>query len=1398
MSVALVLMGLVALCQAEEPQYQCYTFGKATYPATIRPVGDINREVGSSYEAYCLFDPKRVNVSEVYFQHWGDKERFKIPHEVLNNSAIKVVVQHDEVIDYKLKCMMTYKDEIKFLCERKVNIGYPPQDVQNMTCISKNWEQLNCSWVEPPNPVRVQYILTYVVAGFRDTSHCPKNLTGKNWCFWENTDMSQRDEWILTFTAHNALKSGVQFKHNISVYESVIPKPAEALTAHVEGPHSVKLSWRLPHPMDTFPGKIRQEVSYRERPDDSPLEELEWIVVSNELIQPPLFEKLIYNKTVDNLYAYMQYDFRVRLHTGTGERRDHMWSDAAVTTQETDPKLPTAKVRTDIGTFEIEQNVNSRDIYVNWQKVDFVFKNGPDFHYEVDVFDANTGRQINKTEGELEVHDDYAKFINMENNVKFRFDITPVNRVGPGGDETKATVIVPEKSEVLTFPSRFQVIVYKDGNNTIYGIKWNITEEKIESQKIESVSIYWCKRRQYEERCLDKLDWVSVNPRLTMKNITDLEKETLYIFGISANSNKSSSGIKWITCIASHGNKLPPIDTFGITEVSSTEAELEWNLGCKDRSADPTGFNISYCITPRNETDCRKDSDMHYIAVSDASAYKINVTSLLPYTRYIFSIASQSELGMSRWSKSLILETSQDKPSGPPRNVRVIDKGQEWIYLAWNPPRPEERNGVIVTYKIKSEPAVNIDWPVAKNNSEVMQYNITGLEAYTKYKFKIVACTQNRNCGNSSVTYETRTGIGVPGPIEGIYVNDDRLQWNHDECNGPTCRYEIRYGPEPGEIYNSKEGQTAVNLRDLGINCTEHNEKIQVEIRAVSQDSQLKGQWMEKSMNCPIPGIMPWWLILIIAVVCIIATVFLVAIGSFGQKKVKVFLFEWNRELDLPTGLGPSLPAHDDLHSNYKIVQNQVIDDWGGADTRIPVKTATPFSNPEEQELIPDKARQSRNPSGDSGTSENDQVDSSGCSTGSESDSSSGSHRVPQSSDSGTGTEVGFPPESKNWESGSLRLRTPVPPYVRPGLPQNITSAGYVSVSSVPNLPVGSMEDGLSLQQSTSSLALGTPSHQPLGARRASTGYISMPDQDAEGVNLPLEMLGNVTLPHDSRPGGFPAYSRHNFPLKKTPTSEMSPYMKTGSLQRLNTGYVAVAQPDGGARDAMSQAHGYCGGEDLGVMKRQSSLSALPLTYNKSISTPDEDLPRGTYCRVGARGSPGPPPGPSPGYVSITQAMPSHAMSHPVNTTSPTNKSPYVTFAMAKSMPSPTKEPEKAGGGYVSVGDMAEGRWANPVMMAPEDFEESREVSSAPLESTRGRPLLSTRPNTSEATIAHNRGARSFPPLAPSLSKQSSGYVSQDSLPFHDPVVMSPKRLLTQSKEPYSVIMPPDHKGTAV
>lgn len=47
----------------------------------IKPKGDIVVEVGSSYEAYCLFNPEEVQVKDVYFESTGDDGR-RIPHTV--------------------------------------------------------------------------------------------------------------------------------------------------------------------------------------------------------------------------------------------------------------------------------------------------------------------------------------------------------------------------------------------------------------------------------------------------------------------------------------------------------------------------------------------------------------------------------------------------------------------------------------------------------------------------------------------------------------------------------------------------------------------------------------------------------------------------------------------------------------------------------------------------------------------------------------------------------------------------------------------------------------------------------------------------------------------------------------------------------------------------------------------------------------------------------------------------------------------------------------------------------------------------------------------------------------------------------------------------------------------
>lgn len=43
------------------------------------------------------------------------------------------------------------------------------------------------------------------------------------------------------------------------------------------------------------------------------------------------------------------------------------------------------------------------------------------------------------------------------------------------------------------------------------------------------------------------------------------------------------------------------------------------------------------------------------------------------------------------------------EPSGPPQNIRVINKSQTWIAIAWDPPLESEQNGEIIKYIIRNK-----------------------------------------------------------------------------------------------------------------------------------------------------------------------------------------------------------------------------------------------------------------------------------------------------------------------------------------------------------------------------------------------------------------------------------------------------------------------------------------------------------------------------------------------------------------------------------------------------------------------------------------------------------------------------------------------------------------------
>lgn len=83
-----------------------------------------------------------------------------------------------------------------------------------------------------------------------------------------------------------------------------------------------------------------------------------------------------------------------------------------------------------------------------------------------------------------------------------RFEIRPKNQEGlPEASQVKSEVLVPTKAALLSTPSYFKVIAYPGNNTTTYMLRWRLPEHQHGNHNIETVTLYWCKQIEYENRC---------------------------------------------------------------------------------------------------------------------------------------------------------------------------------------------------------------------------------------------------------------------------------------------------------------------------------------------------------------------------------------------------------------------------------------------------------------------------------------------------------------------------------------------------------------------------------------------------------------------------------------------------------------------------------------------------------------------------------------------------------------------------------------------------------------------------------------------------------------------------------------------------------------------------------
>jgi len=169
------------------------------------PRGDINLLHNSDpVELFCHMSPFHPYFKQGYssahlsFIINGEDENRKIlpvqvVSDIVNKTTIKTKFSPETVGLFNVRCIIRVKEEDaedddeedtmmteKGVCTQRVHVGYPPLDVENFSCISENWENLNCTWDEPYNPIKTVYKLAFKEPGRRSPPCCYYTISKDN------------------------------------------------------------------------------------------------------------------------------------------------------------------------------------------------------------------------------------------------------------------------------------------------------------------------------------------------------------------------------------------------------------------------------------------------------------------------------------------------------------------------------------------------------------------------------------------------------------------------------------------------------------------------------------------------------------------------------------------------------------------------------------------------------------------------------------------------------------------------------------------------------------------------------------------------------------------------------------------------------------------------------------------------------------------------------------------------------------------------------------------------------------------------------------------------------------------------------------------------------------------
>nr|XP_014343878.1 PREDICTED: phosphatidylinositol phosphatase PTPRQ [Latimeria chalumnae] len=286
--------------------------------------------------------------------------------------------------------------------------------------------------------------------------------------------------------------------------------------------------------------------------------------------------------------------------------------------------------------------------------------------------------------------------------------------------------------------------------------------------------------------------------------VKHLMPDTEYAISMSAFTLVGEGPLTSVT-VRTHEQVPGSVQNASYQNITSTSILLFW-----DPPANPNGKITHYTVyameVPTNEA-------------IQIMTYNTNIIipDLKKYTKYKVRIAASTAAGESSLSDrdDIFVQTLEDVPESPPKNVMHGNISATQINLKWLP--PDKPNGIIIYYEVMFENSLGLFFI----NSSTSNVLLSNLKPYTLYNISVRAYTRHGHGNQTSAVLSVQTNQDVPGSppynltYESISSTEVFISWTPPiEANGIILFYTINYW-NTSHFLNSSSNSTDSVLSNL-------------------------------------------------------------------------------------------------------------------------------------------------------------------------------------------------------------------------------------------------------------------------------------------------------------------------------------------------------------------------------------------------------------------------------------------------------------------------------------------------------------------------------------------------------------------------------------------------------